>query len=193
MTALIVGRVIAGIGGAGMYLGNLNLITINTSLRERPIYMGGLGLVWGMLQFCSFSNGVAGCRDLEVDSKACSSTIPIILKCPLLILLSIGLGTILGPVIGGSFADSSATWRWAFYLNLVLFAIIGPALLMIPPFDPQPGLKFFAKIKQIDWVGAVLNAGLYVSFVLALTFGGTTVSEKLIDPVYYLVLGSERC
>jgi MFS family permease len=69
MNALIVGRVIAGIGGAGMYLGNLNLLTINTTLRERPVYMGGVGIVWGA-------------------------------------------GTILGPVIGGSFADSGATWRW---------------------------------------------------------------------------------
>lgn len=69
MNALIVGRVIAGIGGAGMYLGNLNLLTINTTLRERPVFMGGVGIVWGA-------------------------------------------GTILGPVIGGSFADSGATWRW---------------------------------------------------------------------------------
>lgn len=68
MDALIVDRVIAGIGGAGMYLGNLNLITINTTLRERSVYMGGIGIVWGA-------------------------------------------GTILGPVAGGSFADSGATWR----------------------------------------------------------------------------------
>ena len=69
MDALIVGRVSAGAGGAGMYLGVLNILAINTTLRERPIYMGLTGLVWG-----------AGC--------------------------------ILGPVIGGAFADSSATWRW---------------------------------------------------------------------------------
>ena len=47
MNALIVGRVIAGVGGAGMYLGNLNLISINTSMRERSVYMGGVGIVWG--------------------------------------------------------------------------------------------------------------------------------------------------
>lgn len=69
MNALIVGRVIAGVGGAGMYLGLLNLISINTTIRERPAYIGGTGVVWGA-------------------------------------------GTILGPVIGGAFADSAATWRW---------------------------------------------------------------------------------
>lgn len=29
-----------------------------------------------------------------------------------------GVGAILGPVVGGSFSDSSATWRWSFYINL---------------------------------------------------------------------------
>ena len=28
------------------------------------------------------------------------------------IILVYGVGSILGPVIGGSLADSSATWRW---------------------------------------------------------------------------------
>jgi hypothetical protein len=47
MNALIIGRVIAGTGGAGMYLGMLNLVAINTTARERPVYMGGTGVVWG--------------------------------------------------------------------------------------------------------------------------------------------------
>jgi MFS family permease len=75
MDALILGRVLAGAGGAGMYLGVLNILTVNTTLLERPMYMGLTGLVWG-----------AGC--------------------------------ILGPVIGGAFADSSATWRWVNELHL---------------------------------------------------------------------------
>lgn len=74
MNALIVGRVIAGVGGAGMYLGTLNLVAINTTITERPLYLGGVGITWG-------------------------------------------LGTILGPVIGGAFADSGATWRWVSILH----------------------------------------------------------------------------
>ena len=93
MNALIVGRVWAGVGGAGMYLGYsdiqrfyeatmltscnsvLNLISINTSMQERPVYMALSGIVWGA-------------------------------------------GSILGPVIGGAFADSSATWRWVSTPNM---------------------------------------------------------------------------
>lgn len=29
-----------------------------------------------------------------------------------------GVGAILGPVVGGTFSTSSATWRWSFYINL---------------------------------------------------------------------------
>ena len=36
--------------------------------------------------------------------------------------LAWGTGAILGPVIAGAFAGSSATWRWAFYINLPLAA-----------------------------------------------------------------------
>lgn len=75
MNALIVGRVIAGVGGSGLYIGILNYFSICTTQNERGAYMSGIGLVWG-------------------------------------------IGAILGPVVGGAFTTSSATWRWSFYINL---------------------------------------------------------------------------
>lgn len=36
MDVLIVGRVLAGMGGNGMYLGVMTLLSVNTSDRERP-------------------------------------------------------------------------------------------------------------------------------------------------------------
>ena len=69
MDTLIVGRVICGLGGAGMYTGVMVLLSLTTSESERPMYFGLTGLTWG-------------------------------------------LGTMLGPVLGGVFVDSRATWRW---------------------------------------------------------------------------------
>lgn len=40
ISALIVGRVLAGLGGNGMYIGVLTLISVNTSDTERPGYIG---------------------------------------------------------------------------------------------------------------------------------------------------------
>ena len=40
MAALIIGRVIAGAGGNGMYVGVVTLLSVNTSEKERPTYLG---------------------------------------------------------------------------------------------------------------------------------------------------------
>ncbi|PNP56718.1 hypothetical protein THARTR1_03414 [Trichoderma harzianum] len=131
MNALIIGRVIAGAGGAGIYLGGLNILSLLSSPRERPLYIAGTGVSWGV-------------------------------------------GTILGPIIGGAFAESSATWRWkAFYINLVIFAVTCPVYIFaIPSLDPQPTLKLLQRLAAVDWLGTVLNAAIYAVWVLALTFGG---------------------
>lgn len=40
MNALIVGRVICGLGGGGMYTGVMVLLSVNTTEQERPSYFG---------------------------------------------------------------------------------------------------------------------------------------------------------
>ncbi len=45
---------------------------------------------------------------------------------------------------------------------------------MLDSYQPRPGVPFLAKLRELDWVGVVLNAALYVTFVMALTFGGAT-------------------
>lgn len=131
MSAEIIGRVWAGMGGAGMYLGALNIFSINTNPQERSIYIAGCAMIWGF-------------------------------------------GCILGPVIGGSLADG-ASWRWAFYINLFICAVSAPVVLFyIQSYNPDPHSTFTQKLKRMDWVGIVLNAAIYTTFVLAFTFGGTT-------------------
>lgn len=83
------------------------------------------------------------------------------------------LGTILGPVIGGAFADSSATWRWAFYINLCLAALTAPAAIwIVPTLFPDTSRGLADRIKRIDYVGAVLFIGGVASIVMVLGFGG---------------------
>jgi MFS family permease len=136
MSAEIIGRVWAGLGGAGMYLGVLNVMSLNTGPKERSIYIAGCALVWGV-------------------------------------------GCVLGPVIGGSLADSGAGWRWAFYINLLIFAAASPVIVFIlEPYNPDPNSTLGEKLKRMDWVGIVLNAGMYTTFVMAFTFGGAQWSWK---------------
>ena len=62
----------------------------------------------------------------------------------------------------------------AFYLNLVIFGLMSPIyVFLLSPLPRQPEKTFMQKVKSIDWLGTILTAGLYVSFTLAFTFGGS--------------------
>ncbi|GAD92383.1 predicted protein [Paecilomyces variotii No. 5] len=131
MNALIVGRVIAGAGGSGIYLGSLQYFAVTTTEKERGFYMSLIGVFWG-------------------------------------------LGAVLGPVIGGAFAVSSATWRWAFYINLVIGGISAPAFLFcLPSIHPVRGMSRWQRLASIDFVGFILSAGVWISFLLAFTMAGS--------------------
>ena len=130
MNALIIGRAVAGLAGAGMYLGVIMLLSIFTTPAERPAYFAMLGATFG-------------------------------------------LGTMLGPIVGGAFADSSATWRWAFYINLVIGGLFAPAyLLYLPSRDPRPGATLRQRVIEIDMVGTLLQVGAFVAGIMAVSFGG---------------------
>ncbi|KAI4170613.1 MAG: hypothetical protein LQ343_004845 [Gyalolechia ehrenbergii] len=158
MAALIVGRVIAGAGGNGMYVGVLTLLSVNTSEKERPTYLGLIGLVYG-------------------------------------------IGTVIGPIVGGAFADSSATWRWGFYINLVVGAIFAPVYLFIlPPFNPRPTESISSKVKDMDYLGAVLQAGAFVCGIMAINFGGTTytwdsgqiIALFVVSGILFIIFGAQQ-
>ncbi|KAL3440623.1 major facilitator superfamily domain-containing protein [Aspergillus insuetus] len=129
MNAEIVGRVFAGAGGNGIYMGVLTLLSLHTTVRERPQYLSLTGLVWG-------------------------------------------LGTVLGPVVGGGFELYS--WRWAFYINLVFGAILIPIYLVVLPRNcPTAGVSARQKLGSLDWTGTILNVAGFTTLVMGINFGGT--------------------
>ncbi|KAM0261375.1 hypothetical protein ACHAQJ_002226 [Trichoderma viride] len=160
MSALIVGRVIAGAGGSGVFMGCLNYFTTLTTPKERGIYITGTGFCWG-------------------------------------------IGAVLGPVIGGSFVQSSATWRWAFYINLIIAAAFAPIYLFgLPPIHPVDGalVSVAERTKKIDFLGLFLGAGTWVSFTLAFTMAGgqwawndgRTIATIVVFVVVLIVFGIQQ-
>jgi hypothetical protein len=105
--------------------------------------------------------------------------------------VSWGTGCILGPIIGGSFAVSSATWRWAFYLNLPLAVLFAPIYIFIfPRYNPQPDVTGPTKLARIDWIGALLNATVFILFQVVLTFAGSTWKWDSAGPIaMWIVFG----
>ncbi|KAI1828365.1 major facilitator superfamily domain-containing protein [Xylaria intraflava] len=89
------------------------------------------------------------------------------------------LGTLLGPIVGGAFADSAATWRWAFYINLVAAAVCVPVCaFFVPPILPPAASSYSPqqRIKRVDYLGEALwLAG--ISTVVAILASGGTIYE----------------
>lgn len=48
MNVMILGRAICGVSGSGLYVGVMSLIAITTNMAERPLYVSGTGVTWGL-------------------------------------------------------------------------------------------------------------------------------------------------
>jgi MFS family permease len=44
--SVIAGRIVAGIGGSGIYVGTVNIISVMTRPSERAQYLGFIGMAW---------------------------------------------------------------------------------------------------------------------------------------------------
>ena len=79
---------------------------------------------------------------------------------------------VLGPIIGGTLAQSSATWRWGFYLNLCVGGLFAPIwIFILPGFDPRRAQSFLARIRDFDHLAATLNIAVIVCLVTGINFG----------------------
>ncbi|MCJ1389878.1 hypothetical protein MMC18_002735 [Xylographa bjoerkii] len=89
-----------------------------------------------------------------------------------------GLGTILGPSIGGAFAVTAAGWRWSFYFNLILVGVTFPVFVFILPSRKKPDFStsLWARARRIDIVGSVVFAGALCSGIMAVSFAGALYS-----------------
>ncbi|KAL8757547.1 MAG: hypothetical protein Q9199_002153 [Rusavskia elegans] len=86
-----------------------------------------------------------------------------------------GLGTVVGPAIGGAFAVTAGGWRWAFYFNLILVAVTFPVFVFVlPPDEPSGSHKsLWTRIRRIDTPGCLLFVGALISGIFGLSFAGS--------------------
>ncbi len=145
MNAMIVGRVLAGAGGSGVYLGALNYFTMLTSAEERGLYISLTGFFWGV-------------------------------------------GATLGPIVGGAFSES-VSWRWAFYINLVIGAAAAPIyIFFLPAYHAKAGKSVRDSIAHFDFFGLALIAATWVFFTVGFSVAGNSLPWNDGTTIALLVL-----
>ena len=78
-----------------------------------------------------------------------------------------GLASVVGPLLGGFLTDNYS-WRWVFYVNLPIGLV---ALALIANY--MPTIAGRSQNRTIDFLGAGFLATALISFLLAVTWGGT--------------------
>ncbi len=71
---------------------------------------------------------------------------------------NIALGNGIGPLLGGLFSESAATWRWTFWFVVPVTCIAAAAVFLTAPRSKSEG-KISEKVKLIDYWGIFLCLG----------------------------------
>lgn len=108
-------------------------------------------------------------------------------KYAAIVQVSMALGTILGPLIGGCFEEytsSSTGWRWVFYINFPLSVLAGVMLFASVRFQ-----KGGVQLRSVDWIGQVLFIASISIFLIGLSWGGVQYSWGSYQTLIPLCLG----
>lgn len=106
-----------------------------------------------------------------------------------MVLASWSVGSIIGPVVGGSLVET-ASWRWCFHINFP-FCFLG--LVAAEFFIRDADFSFEARPRRMDWFGALLFVGSATSLLVGVSWGGTQYPWTSAAAVAPSIVGALGC
>ncbi|KAF2642481.1 major facilitator superfamily transporter [Massarina eburnea CBS 473.64] len=162
---------------------------IYTFFATKPVFLSGIVLFEIGSAICGAANSslvliigraVAGLGSSGVFTGAVLimlKTVPL-QKRPLLQGLfgaCFGVASVTGPLLGGAFTGSSATWRWCFYINLPLGGLTIVVVMVLLKLDESHSRSktWSETIKNLDPLGTILFLPSITCLLLALEWGAS--------------------
>lgn len=105
-----------------------------------------------------------------------------------IVLAIYGVGTSLGPFIGGAIV-SSTTWRWVFWMNLPIGGASLAILYLFLHVKYDQEMAWSQKLKRIDYGGSSILMASSVAILYALSYAGSTYPWSSWHTLVPLLLG----
>ncbi|KAK0616591.1 major facilitator superfamily transporter [Immersiella caudata] len=172
----------------GAFIALLPITKLYSKFNAKVVYLTNVVLFMGASAIC----GAAPSMDAMIVGRVLLGVSGSAIYCGILFLVTVlceegerglyislagavwGVGTVLGPVVGGAF--ERVDWRWAFYINIVIGGVAAPVCWwVLPGFDPLEGgetkVEWRERWRGFDGVGTVLFTAWSVCLVMGINFG----------------------